>query len=443
MLPASVRHGYGIGALSFAIANTAVLFFLLKFLVDEVRLAPAVAGTVLLVAKAWDAVIDPAIGRLTDRTGGRRRWVATATLPLALLFAAVWWGLPLTGIAAAVVYTLLLVAYNTAFSAAVIPYGALTPALTTDYDDRTRLNAARMGWSMVGGIVAGIGVPVLLGEGGWRLAGTVLAAAMVPPLVITWWTTRGREVSRGTPTTQRWSPPWSVLASGPYRRVAFLFVSAWSSIAVLSALVPFYAQNLLHAPEMLDALFAAIQLSALASIPAVAWLARRTQKHLAYAAGMAVWAAVLLALAAVPEGAVNVALVFGVLAGPGVAAAHVLPWAMLPDVVEADAAENGTERAGDFYGMMTFLEQLSTAVALWVLGVALDLAGYAAGAPEQPALARDAIRILIGPVPGVILLVAAVTAWRRPPLTREAHRALIEGVRRPALARDGPPAAER
>ena len=143
VLPASLKHGYGVGAFAFSIANTAVMFFLLKFLVDEAHLAPAVAGTVLLVAKVWDAVIDPVIGRLTDRSGTPRRWIAGATLPLAFCFATLWWGLPFTGLAAAVAYGALLVVYNTAFSSVVIPYGALTPALTTDYDERTRLNAAR------------------------------------------------------------------------------------------------------------------------------------------------------------------------------------------------------------------------------------------------------------------------------------------------------------
>jgi GPH family glycoside/pentoside/hexuronide:cation symporter len=420
-LPAFVRHGYGVGALSFALANTTILFFLLKFLVDEARLAPAVAGTVILVAKVWDAVIDPVIGRLTDRTGGRRPWIAVATLPLAVCFASLWWGLPVTGMVAAVAYAGLLIVYNTAFSAAVIPYGALTPGLATDYDERTRLNAARMGWSMVGGIVAGIGVPLLVGEGGWRLAGSVLAVAMIPPLVVTSWATRGREAPASA--SPAGGLPWEVLRNPAFRRVALLFVAAWSSIAVLSALVPFYAQHQLGAKGIVDGLFAAIQLSALACIPAVAWLAGRVQKHVAYALGMGMWAVVLVALAAVPAGGTTLALGIAVLTGPGVAAAHVLPWAMLPDVVEADRAETGVDRAGDFYGMMTFLEQVATAVALWALGTSLGIAGYVEGAETQGEAARGTIRLLIGPAPGLVLLMAALYAWRWPPLTREGHAA--------------------
>lgn len=429
-LPASVRHGYGFGAFALAIANTAVMFFLLKYLVDGAGLDPAAAGTVLLVGKVWDAVTDPLEGRLTDRTrtrfGARRPWLLAAAVPFAVLFAAIWWGLPWRGTGAVVGYALLLVAYNTVYSAVAVPYGALTPSLTSDYDERTRLNAARMGWSMTGGIVAGIGVPVLLAEGGWRLAGLGLAALIVPPILVTVWATRGRDHPVEDPQD---APIWGVLGLPAFRKVALLFVVAWGCIGVLGALVPFYVQHHLRHPELLDLTFAAIQLSALVAVPAVAWAAERSEKHLAYAVGMGTWAAVLLALALVPAGTGAPALVLAALVGPGVAAAHVLPWSMLPDVVEADRLATGHDRAGSFYGMMTFLEKCATAVALWLLGVGLSLAGYAEGASSQPESAQAAIRWLIGPVPGGVLVAAALWAWRSPPLTRAEHRALVERLR--------------
>ena len=163
-LPLRIRHGYGAAAASIALANTAILFFLLKFLVDVAGLRPAVAGTVLLVGKAWDAFADPVVGRLSDRTksawGARRPWIAFATVPFCALFAALWQRLPLEGTALAVATAVLLIAYNTAYTAVTVPYGALTPALTRDYDERTRLNGARMTWSMAGGLVSGVAFPM-------------------------------------------------------------------------------------------------------------------------------------------------------------------------------------------------------------------------------------------------------------------------------------------
>jgi GPH family glycoside/pentoside/hexuronide:cation symporter len=426
-LPMSVRQGYGVAAVSLAIANTAVMFFLLKFLVDEAGLPPATAGLVLLVGKAWDAVTDPFVGKLSDRTrtsmGARRPWMLFGALPFVVLFAALWSKLPLEGLAAAVGYALLLVAYNTAYTAVVVPYGALTPSLTRDYDERTRLNSARMAWSMVGGITAGVGLPVLLGQtGSFATAGAILGGIALVPLLIAVWATRGRDKVIETPTT---GSMWSVLRVPSFRRTAGLFLAAWSCIAVLSALVPFFVEHVMQHEELLDLTFAAIQLSALLCIPAVSYLARRTEKHVAYAIAVASWAFVLVGLALIPTGTGSPALVVAALVGPGVAAAHVLPWSMLPDVIEADAAQTGQDRAGAFYGVMTFLEKSATAVALWGLGMGLQLAGYVEGAATQDEAARTAIRVMIGPMPAVVLLCAAVAAMVAPPLTRAAHKRLV------------------
>jgi GPH family glycoside/pentoside/hexuronide:cation symporter len=432
-LPHRLLHGYGAAAGSLALANTAVMFFLLKFLVDVAGLTPGVAGTVLLVGKAWDAVSDPLVGRLSDLTrtrwGMRRPWIAGGTLPFVLLFASIWWGFGGAdfggGLALAVAYSLLLVVYNTAYTCVVVPYGALTPALTQDYDERTRLNGARMIWSMAGGIVAGVAFPMIFNQSSWALAGVFIAGLMVPGLLITLWATRGRDPVVEVPPQ---GSIWSVFGCRAFRRTAILFLLAWSTISVLSALVPFYVEHHLHRPGLLDAMFAAIQISALVTIPLVVLLSKRLQKHIAYALCMAAWAAVLVLLSAVPEGAVTPALLLALVVGPGVAAAHVLPWSMLPDVVEEDKVAQGEDRAGAFYGAMTFLEKSGTAVALWGLGIGLELAGYAEGVATQPESARLAICGLIGPLPALVLIGAALLAWRYPPMTRAGHRALVEDL---------------
>jgi GPH family glycoside/pentoside/hexuronide:cation symporter len=430
-LPASVRHGYGLGALGLAVANTSVMFFLLKFLVDEAGMSPGWAGTVLMIGKAWDAVTDPVVGRLTDKTktpmGARRPWILVGAVPFAVTFAALWYGVPVTGMAQVALYTALLIVFDAAYTAVVVPYGALTPALTDDYDERTRLNGARMGWSMAGGILAGVGMPVLLEvTGSFRYAGAALGLVMLPPLFAAVWATAGRD---RPVEVENELPMWSVLKNRAFRRVTALFLCAWSSIAALSSLVPFFVEHHLHHPELLDLVFASLQLSALAFVPLVVWVSGRVEKHVAYAVAIGSWGLVLCGLAAIPEGTGYGALAIAALAGPGIAAAHVLPWSMLPDVIETDTAEHGVERAGAFYGVMTFLEKCGTAGALWVLGLALQVAGYAEGAAAQPESARLTILALIGPVPAVVLLCAAAAAIAWPPVTREAHRAVVAQLR--------------
>ena len=427
-LPTSVRQGYGAAALSLSLCNAAILFFLTKFLLDEAGLPATVAAAVVLVGKLWDAVSDPLVGRLSDRTrtsmGARRPWILVGSLPCMLLFVLLWQPMPGDAMVKGALTALMLVAYNTAYTAVVVPYGALTPVLTDDYDERTRLNAARMGWSMMGGIVVGVVMPMMHERTGTYASGAmVLGIAGLIPLWVCVWATRGRDQPPDEVPSQ--APMWSVLHSRPFRRTALLFLAAWTCIAVLSAMVPFYAEHHLKLPGLVDAMFAAIQISAMVSIPPVAWLAARTEKHHAYAVCLLAWGVVLVGLSAVPSGSQTLALVAAVLAGPGVAAAHVLPWSMLPDVVEADEAVTGERRAGAFYGVMTFLEKLGTAAALNGMILALGWAGYVSGGEVQPDSAGSAIRWLIGPIPGVVLLLAATYAWFWPPMTRAQHRALV------------------
>ncbi|MBN1335128.1 MAG: MFS transporter [Deltaproteobacteria bacterium] len=427
-LPARVRHGYGLGALGFSVANTAIMFFILKYLVDGAGLSPAVAGTVLLVAKVWDATIDPFIGRMLDLKPAYRSWLGRATLPFAVVFAAIWWGLPIQGPFAPLVYCALLMGYASAYSAGVVPYGAMTAALTPDYDERTRLNSARMGWSMVGGIVAGVAMPLVMHAASWRAAGALLGALSIVPLAIAVRATRGRLQPR--PARIGTGAPWEVLGSRPFRRTVVLFACAWTTTSALSALVPFYAHHVLGHMEYLDRVYAVIQVSALVSVPLVARLALRAQKHVAYAIGMASFSAALVALALLPAGNVPAVFVVCALVGPGVAAAHVLPWSMLPDAVEVDRVEAGRDRTGSFYGAMTFVEQAATALALWMLGMALEAGGYVEGAAVQGPSAILTIRALVGPVSAVILGAAAVFALLRPPLTRADHARYVETLRR-------------
>ncbi len=431
-LPSTLVQGYGVAALAISFTNTAYMFFLLKYMVDGAGMTPAVAGTVLLVAKGWDGVIDPLVGRVIDRTrtswGSRRPWITVATPALAVMFASLWWGLPLTGWALPVVYAVLLMGYATAYSFVTVPYGALTPAITQDYDERTRLNGSRMAYSMFGGIVSGVLFPYLFTNYSWRIAGLTLGLMAVPPMLAMVYATRGRDPV-GPAEEESQESILTVLKSVPFRRTAALFLAAWATVSVLSSLVPFYVEHHLHRKGMTDVAFAVIQVAALIGVPIVVYMAKKLQKHVAYAIGIGSWSIALIGLAVVPAGEFGIAMVIAAVAGLGVAAAHVLPWSMLPDVVEADALEHGgKDRAGAFYGAMTFLEQTGTAVALWVEGMLLSAAGYAEQAPTQPDSALLMLRLLIGPIPGVLLVIAAIGALLWPPLTREAHKALVESL---------------
>src|SRR5512136_1175691 len=84
------KLAYGVGDLGPAIVAAINGFFLNAFLLDVAGLRPAAAGTIFLLVKVWDAVNDPIVGTLTDRTltrwGRRRPWLLFGAIPFGLAF---------------------------------------------------------------------------------------------------------------------------------------------------------------------------------------------------------------------------------------------------------------------------------------------------------------------------------------------------------------------
>ena len=98
-MKAATKLSYGVGEAASEVPNSLLSFFLLFFLTNVAGLPPAWAGSVLLVSRIWDAVSDPVVGWLSDRTrsrwGRRYPWMVAAAIPMGLAFAGMWWVPPL------------------------------------------------------------------------------------------------------------------------------------------------------------------------------------------------------------------------------------------------------------------------------------------------------------------------------------------------------------
>jgi GPH family glycoside/pentoside/hexuronide:cation symporter len=158
-LPLSSKLAFGAGDLGPAIATNIASFFQHFFLTTVAGISPLAAGTILLVVKLWDSVNDPLMGWLTDKTvsrhGRRRPWLLYGAVPFGLLFFLQWLVPPLGDAGKIAYYLLIALLFDTAFTVVNVPYTALTPELTRDYDERTSLNSYRFAFSIGGSVVGG------------------------------------------------------------------------------------------------------------------------------------------------------------------------------------------------------------------------------------------------------------------------------------------------
>jgi GPH family glycoside/pentoside/hexuronide:cation symporter len=152
------------------------------------------------------------------------------------------------------------------------------------------------------------------------------------------------------------------------------------------------------------------------------------EKKWVYMIGATIWLMVQLGLFLLTPDQSQWVIPLSVLGGAGVAVAYLIPWAMLPDVIEYDEWETGQRREGMYYGFMVLLQKFGIAIAIFLIGQVLAWANYMTPSdeiptPVQPESALFVIRLFIGPIPAVILACSLVVAAFYP-ITRARHAQL-------------------
>jgi GPH family glycoside/pentoside/hexuronide:cation symporter len=160
---------------------------------------------------------------------------------------------------------------------------------------------------------------------------------------------------------------------------------------------------------------ALIFVTAMFALPLWEFISRKYNKRLAYAVGIAFWAVVQILLITVSPSVPQALIYFlCVMAGIGISAAHVLPWAILPDAVEWDEYQTGERHEGMFYSLVTLMGKIASSVSIPLTALMLDLTNYVPNAVQQPASAVLGIRLLVGPIPAVFLTFGIIFALKYP-----------------------------
>jgi len=430
---------YSTGDLSVSIPLAILMFFQLYFLTDVAQLRPDLAGWAVGIGKIWDAVNDPLFGLISDRIrtrwGRRRVFLLFGAIPLGLTFMLMWVVPPFSPVGLTVYYALTFILFDTTFTFIHVAYNALTPELTPDYDERSSLNGYRMVYSISGTLGAIIFATVL----GWyitapqtlfAIVGVALGlATMAPPLLVykaTW-----EQSSDDLPPSLPWRQAMkATLSNRPFWMVMGLYLLSWTTASILAADLVYFANYHLRVPEQANYFVLVAEGAAILFIPLWVWVARRLDKKRAFILGTASWVVILLLLSFLRSDQVTLAYALAALSGSGIATAYVIPWAMVPDVVEHDQLQTGQRREGSYYAFASFFQKLGTGVAVWAMGQVLYRAGYvtptqAVPVPQQPTQAIQAIRWFMGPVPTALLVLSVIFAWFYP-ITREVHASLRE-----------------
>jgi GPH family glycoside/pentoside/hexuronide:cation symporter len=441
---------YGAGDLGFSLTDSILGILFAIFLVDVVGLSPFQAAAAIFAGRVWDFVNDPLIGFITDRSrtrwGRRRPFLLFGAIPFGLAFAMLWWQPPITSQMGLVAYyALAYLFYDAAATTVYMPYYALTPELTPDYDERTTLTSYRMAFSIVGGLIAFTVPLALIGtmrpENGGRvfMMGIIFGAVAAFPLFLTFLGTRERAEYQAQPRPAFLDSVRAAMKNQPFLFAMGIFLFTWAALEIVQGMLLFFIKYHLDLEPMSDLIAGTVFVTALATLPFWDWLSRRWDKRKAYIAGMVFLSAVMVALViATGDWGLAIILALAALAGVGVAAVHVLPWSMVPDAVEWDEYHTGERHEGMFYSLVTLLRKIAAAIALPLVLVVLGWTGYVANAEQQTPSAVLAIRLMTGLVPAVCFGIGITFALVYP-LNRQRHaelRAELAARRAAELASD-------
>lgn len=437
------KLAFGAGDMGAGMTSNLIAFSFLIFLTNAAGLSPITAGMVLLIGKVWDAVNDPIVGFLSDRTqtrwGRRYPWMVAGAIPFGLTFFLMWLVPSIASQSGKFwYYVVVSVLFQVFFTMVNLPYTTLTAELTKDYDERTELTAFRLGSSLFGAIAAlalGLVVSQLVDDvrQQYLVLGGLCSLLSVLPLL---WCVRGTfsyAVQRNAlqpainPDAAESLPFFQqlriVFANRAFLFVVGIYLFAWLALQATASIIPFYTTFWMG----LDSYFLAallVQGTAIVMMAAVNLISRRFGKQEAFYIGIGTWIIAQVAIFFVQPGQTAVLYLLCIVISFGVATAYVVPWAMLPDVIELDQLQTGQRREGIFYAFMTLLQKVGLAGGLFLVGVALELSGFVSDAPQQTESALLAIRLFIGPMPMILLILAVILA-RFYPINRQMHEEIL------------------
>ena len=439
-LTLSTKFRYGLADLGFALITSAMQFFLLFYYTDVAGINPAIAGLALMVGKlTWDALNDPLFGYWSDRTrsrfGRRRIYMLIGAVPLGIA-AWIMFSLPkgLNGVAAffAVLLTFWLV--DTFHTMSTVPYYALTPELTRDYNERASLTSIRMVFSVFGYILGAASTTLLAGafrgaglnlQQAWSVTGAIFGVIVMTTTIVTTFSIKENPALAGEPS--QLPAARAVLTSfknKPFIILMIAFILSSFSFTVLTALVPYFIQYQLDMKDQVSFVLLVMLVTIGVFLVPAKLVSDRINKGPAYALGLFIASLAVIASFFFPKGATPLIYVVAAVAGMGFSAQWVFPWSMLPDVVEYDEKMTGERREGIYYGLWAFLTKFTGALGVAVSGWALQLFGYVPNV-EQSAHALFGIRLFFAVVPAVVILISLpFLIWY--PITRKKHAELVQ-----------------
>ncbi len=410
--PLTLRHfaAYGAGDFGFAVIYHMVGLFLLYFYTDIYGISAAAAGIIFLIARFWDAVNDPVLGYLSDRTetrwGKYRPYLLFAVLPLAffniLLFITPDFGSTGKFIWALVIY----IGWGMTYTATNLPYGSLAAVYTQNPVERTSLAASRMFFGMPGILFIAIVTPIFVSHFSSETIGYPVAVVFYTIIaVLLIWLVFALVRERVQPAERE---PYSIreIFALVYQNKALLLVSAavllqGSANTIRMMMAKYYFEYNLKQPDLFQIFMGIVIFTMMIGAVFAAMVNKKASKRSLFIFGMLFFVIGDLGIYFSPYTHLKTIILMTALTGYGSGIVYTLIWALVADTVEYGEWKTGKRAEGVTYASYSFFGKLASAVGGGLGGLLLSVSGYVPHAVQTPAAEHTILALFtLGPVIG-------------------------------------------
>ncbi|MAT93695.1 MAG: MFS transporter [Halioglobus sp.] len=437
---------FGSGDIFIGGSQVIMAFYYLRFLTDVVQISPALAGTVVLVSKVWDAISDPVMGVITDNTrtrwGRRKPYFVLAFFGIITSFIALWYPVSFDTELKKFAYVLATYIYfSTIATVCLVPYSSMSSEISTDYEERNNINGIRLFFSQLSSLLAAV-LPLTIVEmfddptAGWLAMAVIFSLFYAVPWLMMFVFTHERvpmSDERSQFSLASFLRPFEVRT---FRKLLVMYFLAYLSMDVVAAVFQYYMYYYLDRKDEADLVIGTMLVTQILLIPAVVTLANRFGKATVYRYSIVLWLLGACLMAAYrPDWPDYAIYLVAAVVGSGVVGCVVMPWSIFPDVTDVGELRFGKRIAGSFSGVMTFSRKFSGAIGIFAVGVILEVSGYLPPVREmregryteilqvQPDSVITALQLIVFLVP-IALLVPAFLAARTYPLDKLTHNSL-------------------
>ena len=429
-----------------------ISIFYLEFL-TSLGIPAILAGTIPLIGKIWDAVSDPIMGTIVDRTksrfGSKRFYLLIGSFIGSLTFALLW--ISITGplLWTYVFYLVTFLLFSTGFTIVMIPYNALLPEMIDDYHLRGQYTGIRMIFSAASAIIAGL-LPNMIvsrvgatnASQGYLVMGLIFGLIFFLSILFTFlrtWEKPNEKVVSTFSFKEFAQESWTVYKNKSFQYFLGIFLFGQGSADFVMILFIYFLRDVLGQSNQYTFVMSGVLGSQILAMFLFQFLLSKTSKRvpILYGFPIRIIATLSMLLFAYNGAPILPIFIASFISGFGTAASSVTSFAILPDLTDVDELISSQRRPGIYSGMATFTRKIANGLAFGIIGILLTVIGYDKGIEDvsgmQSSLTIEGIKYAFVILPTLFMIGALYVTYRYPLNKKEFDIVKKEILRRKGL----------